>query len=403
VIAPLLAAALSTVSLAATAPAPLSTQVHSYTGAVPVLCYHGIHDNPRPASDPYAISPAEFGRQMAMLAADGFHTVSIAQYARFAAGDTAGLPDRPLLVTFDDGRIDSFQRADPVLARYGMRATMFVIAANAAVPKAGYLGWPKLAAMAAGGRWDVQEHAYAGHVTIPTGPGGQTGPFYANLLYRNGARERFTAFKRRVSGDVLAGRRLMEAKIPGYRPLAFAVPYGNYGQGRSNYGPIAAWESGWLRQTFGVFFVQDRRAYNLPGTPLGQRYGVHAGTTAAALHQWLAQALPRAVWKLPPAVLTPSAAPARPHRPVLRSVHRGVRTILLRLRSRGAARLSVTRRRAGMRAVHRLRPSRTGRVRDRRLRPATTYVYRAQAVDAAGAHSRPLTVRVRTRRVLQRG
>jgi hypothetical protein len=38
-----------------------------------------------------------------------------------------------------------------------------------------------------------------------------------------------------------------------------------------------------------------------------------------------------------------------------------------------------------------------GRVRDRRLRPGTTYVYRVVAVDR-GRHSRALEVRVRTRR-----
>ena len=49
---------------------------------------------------------------MAMLAADGFHAISIAQYARFAGGDVAALPDRPILITFDDGRLDSYQGAD---------------------------------------------------------------------------------------------------------------------------------------------------------------------------------------------------------------------------------------------------------------------------------------------------
>ena len=108
---------------------------------------------------------------MAMLAADGFHAISIAQYARFAGGDVAGLPDRPILITFDDGRLDSYQGADAILARYGMRATMFVITAYAGAAKPGYLSWPQLRAMAGGGRWDVQEHAHAGHVRIPTGPG----------------------------------------------------------------------------------------------------------------------------------------------------------------------------------------------------------------------------------------
>ena len=249
--------------------------VHNYRGVVPVLVYHGIDVAPRP-NQPYTIAQAEFERQMAMLARDGFHAISIAQYARFAGGDVAALPDRPILITFDDGLLSSYQGADAILARYGMRATMFVITAYAGAAKPGYLSWPQLRTMAAGGRWDVQEHAHAGHVRIPTGPGRRTGPYYANLIYRNGVRERFTAFKRRVSSDILAGRRLLAAQIPGFEPLAFAVPYSDYGQQRTNYAPIPAWESGWLQRTFKVFFVQDQRVYNLPGNPIGQRYGVRS-------------------------------------------------------------------------------------------------------------------------------
>ena len=182
--------------------------VHDYRGVVPVLLYHGIDVVQRPG-EPYSISQAEFGRQMSMLARDGFHAISIAQYARFAGGDVAELPNRPILITFDDGLLANYQGADAVLERYGLRATMFVITANADAAEPGYLSWPQLRAMAASGRWDLQEHAHAGHVRIPTGPGRRTGPDHANLIYRNGARERFSAFKRRVSSDILAGRRLL--------------------------------------------------------------------------------------------------------------------------------------------------------------------------------------------------
>jgi peptidoglycan/xylan/chitin deacetylase (PgdA/CDA1 family) len=360
--------------------------VHDYRGVVPVLVYHGIDVVPRP-SEPYSISQAEFARQMAMLARDGLHAISIAQYARFAGGDVAGLPDRPILVTFDDGRLDSYQGADAILARYGMRATMFVITANADVAKPGYLSWPQLRAMAASGRWDVQEHAHAGHVRIPTGPGRRTGPYYANLIYRNGARERFSAFKRRVSSDILAGSRLLALQIPGFEPLAFAAPYGDYGQGRTNYAPIPAWESGWLRGMFKVFFVQDHRVYNLPGNPIGQRYGVRAATTAETLHAWLREALPASAWVFP-----------APTRPKLRRLRVRRRSVVIVFKARDGVTLKATRRRAGRRHRSPVKVSAAGRVRDRRLRPGTVYVYRVVAVDAGGRRSPVLRLRVRTHR-----
>lgn len=390
--------------LAPTAPAtgPGNT-VHDYAGVVPVLVYHGIHPVAANSKrDPYSITPAEFARQMGMLHADGFNTISVAQYAQFRAGATTGLPNRPILITFDDGRIDSFDGADPILARYGMRATMFVITANADAAKPGYLGWAVLVRMAAAGRWDLQEHAHAGHVLIATGPGGATGPYYANLLYRNGVRETFTTFKRRVTSDVLTARSRMASHIPGFEPLAFAVPYGSYGQGRTNYAPIPAWERGWLQTVFKVIFIQDRPAYNLPGNPIGQRYGIHASTTAATLEAWLKQQLPRSAWTFPapvkPGPVSKPAPSRRPHRPALRRLRVGRHTVVMLLKAPAHSTLEAVRRRAGKRHRSVVAVSATGRLRDRRLRSGTTYIYRVVAVGNTGSRSRVLRLRVHTRR-----
>ena len=113
-------------------------RVHNYRGVVPVLVYHGIAPQPA-AGDAYSIGQAEFARHMAMLDRNGFHAISIEQYAGFVAGDVDGLPNRPILITFDDGRLDSYQGADAVLERHHMRATMFAITANAVTAKPGYL------------------------------------------------------------------------------------------------------------------------------------------------------------------------------------------------------------------------------------------------------------------------
>ena len=178
----------------------------------------------------------------------------------------------------------------------------------------------------------------------------------------------------------------MAAQIPGFEPLAFAVPYSDYGQHRTNYAPIPAWVSGWLRRTFKAFFVQDRRVYNLPGNPIGQRYGVRAGTTAEALHAWLRQALPQSAWVAPRPAAPEAPQAARP--PAQR--RDGVQ-------DREASTLTATRRRAGRRHRVRVQVSAGGRLRDRRLRPGTVYVYRVVAVDADGDRSRALRLRVRTR------
>ena len=194
----------------------------------------------------------------------------------------------------------------------------------------------------------------------------------------------------RVTSDILAGRAPLASQIPGFEPLAFAVPYSDYGQKRTNYGPIPAWESGWLRRAFKVFFVQDHRVYNLPGNQIGQRYGVRASTSTETLHAWLRQALPTRNWVV--------EAPIRPNRPQLRRRRIGRRSVVLVFKVRDGITLKATRRRAGRRHRVRIKVSAAGRVRDRRLRPGTLYFYRVVAVDAVGRRSATVRLRVRTHR-----
>jgi hypothetical protein len=127
-----------------------------------------------------------------------------------------------------------------------------------------------------------------------------------------------TDFQRRVSGDIPAARDRLSAVLPTFRPLSFAVPYGDYGQDASNYAPIAAWEAGWLQTSFAVVFVQDHRVFNPPGERIAQRYGVHATTTAGALPSapatWC-RVLRTSAWRGSPAPRSSDPASCRSARP----------------------------------------------------------------------------------------
>ncbi len=96
---------------------------------VPILLYHYIRTNPV-ATDRegfrLSVTPANFARQMALLHADGAHTVSLAEVMQALAGGTP-LPPRPVVLTFDDGHDDFAYRAVPVLQENGLTATSFVV------------------------------------------------------------------------------------------------------------------------------------------------------------------------------------------------------------------------------------------------------------------------------------
>ena len=268
----------------------------AFFGAVPVLCYHGINH----LGDHYSVSQRQFTAQMEMLKRAGFHTISIGQYVRFLQGDDRGLPARPILITFDDGRLDSYRGADKVLAAYGFRATMFVIVGQTEAANGFYLGWDELRRMAQSGRWDIQEHAGVGHVNIRYDRAGHIGPAYAYERYLgNGRVESFGAFRRRVSDDVLWAKRTLSEHIPGYSPWSFAVPFGEFGQDTTNDPRIPRFLDRFLARHFLAVFLTWPPRYTTVNSKPSQlpRIEVHSDTSSDQLYNALEVRMPASAKK----------------------------------------------------------------------------------------------------------
>lgn len=238
--------------------------------AVRVIAYAGVD------GDPPAVTRLAFARQMEMLARAGFRTISIHQYSRWRRGLPAGLPARPVLITFDGGRLDTFRAADRVLQRHGFRATVFPTLAAVARGERSYLRWRELHAMESSGRWDVQPGGFAASAPITVDASGRAGEPYAYRRFtRSRGVESFADWQERVTRDVLDARRTMIAQ--GFDPVAFSVPGGNYGQRGSNDARIASWTRSLLRSQFGVYLA----------TGDGHRFEASAATTASKLYGWL--------------------------------------------------------------------------------------------------------------------
>ena len=107
---------------------------------IPVLTYHHIGSG----NGWLYVSEADFEQQLVYLRERGYKTISVAELAEGLSGRTK-LPDRPIVLTFDDGYDDNYQAALPVLLRQGMRASFFVVTGKMGQP--GYLSWPQAAKM----------------------------------------------------------------------------------------------------------------------------------------------------------------------------------------------------------------------------------------------------------------
>jgi peptidoglycan/xylan/chitin deacetylase (PgdA/CDA1 family) len=103
---------------------------------VPVLCYHQIRDwKPKDSkiSRTYIVPPAAFAAQMRMLADSGYHTISPDQLYSYLISGTR-LPEKPILLSFDDTDLDQYTVAFPEMKKYGFKGVFFIMTVSLGRP-----------------------------------------------------------------------------------------------------------------------------------------------------------------------------------------------------------------------------------------------------------------------------
>jgi len=93
---------------------------------VPVLLYHSVCTEPAPLMRDFTVTPTQFREHLSFLASEGYDTLTVTDYARLLTSPVATLPDRLVVITFDDGFADFVEHAAPALAEAEMAATMYI-------------------------------------------------------------------------------------------------------------------------------------------------------------------------------------------------------------------------------------------------------------------------------------
>jgi peptidoglycan/xylan/chitin deacetylase (PgdA/CDA1 family) len=134
-------------------PLPTPPGVYSWTLKVPILMYHYISTPPEDA-DIYrvdlSVTEAAFSEQMAYLRDNGYTTIDLYDLS-LAITNQIELPEKPIILTFDDGYLDNYQNAFPVLAANGQKGVFFVVTEFIDKNREGYLTWELVEEMAAAG------------------------------------------------------------------------------------------------------------------------------------------------------------------------------------------------------------------------------------------------------------
>jgi peptidoglycan/xylan/chitin deacetylase (PgdA/CDA1 family) len=137
----------------AIAPDPTPTPVIPERARVPILMYHYVSDVPPSAGRlrrDLTVSPENFRAQLQYLADAGYHPITLTDlYLYLTQGYP--LPDRPVVLTFDDGYRDAYEVVFPLLLEYGFPGTFFVLSTPMHQESIDYITWAQAKEMSDAG------------------------------------------------------------------------------------------------------------------------------------------------------------------------------------------------------------------------------------------------------------
>lgn len=200
------------------------------TDSIPILLYHGIVNDP----DSFNVLKSDFKDQMFALKRAGWETISIYDYYDFIQGKKP-LPEKSFLLTFDDGRKDSYYPADPILKALDYKAVMFVITGRSE-NQSFHLNWEELERMHKSGRWELQSHGKNDHDLHELIPGGEKKyHFLSNRLFNYywNRPETESEYKIRIYEDLSVAKKELEGKF-GLPVISYAYPFSDHGQHSEN-------------------------------------------------------------------------------------------------------------------------------------------------------------------------
>ena len=142
------------------------------TKDVPVIMYHKISGN-KSLFNKFCVSVDEFEQDLKFLKENGYETIFMSDLIRFTH-EGIPLPEKPIVLTFDDGNFSLDKYALPLLEKYDMKIVASVIGAEtekytAEAQKNGHKGytphltWEQIGKLFDSGRVEIQNHSYDLH------------------------------------------------------------------------------------------------------------------------------------------------------------------------------------------------------------------------------------------------
>lgn len=101
-----------------------------YPKNIPILMYHQIVDEGFTSPHKIYITESNFEKHLQFFKQAGFTSLTFKDLYEFKMGikDFSTFPDKPLILTFDDGYVNNLTKAAPLLKKYGFKAVIYLLA-----------------------------------------------------------------------------------------------------------------------------------------------------------------------------------------------------------------------------------------------------------------------------------
>ena len=176
------------------------------------------------------VSPALFTEHLNTLRARGYVPIGLDD-VRQLVYEGKPVPSKAVLLTFDHGRKTSYFAVDSVLKSAGWKAVMFLWTHPIVDKDSAALLWPYIRIMAGSGTWELGAQSNNGFAAVPASQRGYLGHFMttAKWLSDENRFESPTEFANRLMQDHEECLQIIQKKV-GIKPIAYAYPYGDFGQ-----------------------------------------------------------------------------------------------------------------------------------------------------------------------------
>ena len=137
---------------------------------LPILMYHQISEKSNKWGK-YVISPQEFESDIKLIVERGYTSVTIADLIAYTQGDF-DMPEKPIMITFDDGYESDYVYALPILKKYNVKAVSSTVGAYTELYSQpgihkhvnyAHLSWDEMKEMLESGLFEIQNHSYNLH------------------------------------------------------------------------------------------------------------------------------------------------------------------------------------------------------------------------------------------------